>query len=203
MTVGNRTFRAQHLVITAGAWTNHALAPLGLHLPLQITQEQVTYYHAPRPEDFSPERFPVWIWMDEPCYYGFPAYGEPGPKIGQDVGGRVVTAETRTFEPDPDVQARTERFLQRHIPGMLGPQIYTKTCLYTLTPDRDFVIDAVPGYPNIFLAIGAGHAYKFAGLFGRILSELVSDGSTTSNIARFSCSRPVLQMENPPKSYMV
>ncbi|MEZ4622323.1 MAG: hypothetical protein R2867_43400 [Caldilineaceae bacterium] len=36
-----------------------------------------------------------------------------------------------------------------------------------MPPDRDFVLDHVPGQPNIFVAIGAGHAYKFASLWAK------------------------------------
>jgi sarcosine oxidase len=52
------------------------------------------------------------------------------------------------------------------------------------------------------MAIGAGHAFKFASLIGRILSELAIDGSTPSDIAPFSITRPILQMRDPPKNYM-
>ena len=78
-----------------------------------------------------------------------------------------------------------------------------KTCLYTLTPDRDFVIDRVAGQDNIFVAIGAGHAFKFASVIGRILSELAVDGKTPSDIAGFSFDRPVLREKDPVRSYMV
>jgi sarcosine oxidase len=81
--------------------------------------------------------------------------------------------------------------------------LYSKTCLYTMPPDRDFVIDALPGYENCVVAIGAGHAFKFASLIGKILSELAIGGSTASNIDAFKIDRPILQMENPPKSFMV
>ena len=79
----------------------------------------------------------------------------------------------------------------------------TKTCLYTLTPDRDFVIDTLPERPNVCVAIGAGHAFKFASVIGRILSELALDGATASDIAGFEVDRPLLRMGAPPKSYMV
>ena len=150
-----------------------------------------------------PDRFPIWIWMDEPCFYGFPVYGEAGPKASQDVGGRTVTADTRNFDPDPTLTARIERFLHHVLPGMPGPHIYTKTCLYALTPDRDFVIDSLPGHPNVFVAVGAGHAFKFASLFGTVLSELALDGSTPSDISAFKINRPILLQDNPPKNYMI
>jgi sarcosine oxidase len=200
---GGTTYRCHKLIVAAGAWSNTALAHFGLKLPLTITQEQVTYFATPHLADFSPQRFPVWIWMDEPSFYGFPVFGEAGTKVAQDVGGEEVTAATRTFEPNLANLQRVLGFLEKYLPTALGPILYTKTCLYTLPPDRDFVLDAIPGHDNCFLAIGAGHAFKFAPLIGKILSELAIDGATASFIEPFKFNRPILQMENPPRSFMI
>ena len=196
------TFSCRKLVIAAGPWSNRALGHLGIELPLEVTREQVTYFAAPRPDDFAPDRFPVWIWMDDPCFYGFPTFGEAGPKAAQDAGGKPVTADTRDFEPDPENLRGVEEFLSRYIPGALGPIIYTKTCLYTLTPDRDFVIDTLPGHDNIAVAIGAGHAFKFASQIGRLLSELALTGASTIDLSSFALDRQILTMKDPPKNYM-
>lgn len=199
---GGTPYRCRRLIIAAGPWSNPALAHFGLKLPLTITQEQVTYFASPDVDAFQPARFPIWIWLDVPCFYGFPAYGEAGPKVAQDVGGAEVTADTRTFEPNPATLERTLKFLEQVLPSMLGPIIYTKTCLYTLPPDRDFVLDALPGHPNVFMAIGAAHAFKFASLLGKTLSELVLDGTTSADISPFRFDRPLLQMEDPPRNFM-
>jgi sarcosine oxidase len=203
ITVNGRTIRAGKLIVTAGPWSKPVLARLGCSLPLNVTQEQVTYFASADLEAFAPDRFPVWIWMDEPCFYGCPTFGEAGPKVGQDVGGREVTADTRTFDLDREALDRVESFLGRYIPSMLGPRIYTKTCLYTLTPDRDFVIDALPQHPHVLVAIGAGHAFKFSSLIGRILAELTFDGRSESDLAPFRIDRPILTLADPPRSYMV
>jgi monomeric sarcosine oxidase len=200
---GGVSYRCRRLAIAAGPWSNAALAQVGLELPLEVTQEQVTYFASPRRRDFLPDRFPVWIWMDDPCYYGFPVFGEDGPKAAQDAGGKPVTAETRTFEPDPDNSRRVRDFLARYLPGAVGPEIYTKTCLYTLTPDRNFVIDAVPEMDGAFVAIGAGHAFKFASLIGKTLAQLARDGRAEADISPFSIARPILRQKDPPRSYMV
>ena len=199
---GGERYACRHLIITAGAWSNRALAFFNRQLYLTVTQEQVTYYNSPNTAAFMPDRFPVWIWMDEPSFYGFPVFGEAGPKVAQDVGGDIVTADSRSFETNQTTLARTETFLSHVIPGILGEQIYTKTCLYAMPPDRDFVLSTLPEQPNVSVAIGAGHAYKFACLIGKILSQLALDGQTEYNIEPFFIDRPILLEDDPELNFM-
>lgn len=199
------SFTAARVVVASGAWSNQVLREVGIRLPLTVTQEQVTYFQTPHLREFAPERFPIWIWHGGPrgCFYGFPVYGEVATKAGQDVGGDVVTADTRTFEPNPRAHADLRRFMETYMPRALGPELYTKTCLYTLTPDRDFVIDRLPEHPQIAIAIGAGHAFKFAGLIGKILSQLAIDGHSEHPIERFRLDRPALTDPSFPAEFMV
>ena len=99
---------------------------------------------------------------------------------------------TRTFDRDEAAFARVEAFMARHLPGALGPPIRTKTCLYTLTPDRDFVVDRLPDAPGVAVVLGAAHGYKFASVLGRIVAELLVDGGTPSapEIARIPDRSP-------------
>jgi sarcosine oxidase len=186
------------VVVAADAWTNDLLAPLGHELSLRVTREQVTWYEAKDPAAFAPDRFPIWIWLGAPSFYGFPTYRGPGPKIGEDVGGRPTTARTRSFEPDLDCLDRTAAFMADHLPGAIGPALQTKTCLYTLTPDRDFVLDRVPGHPGVAVALGAAHAYKFAALFGKELAALALDSERRAprlELGMFSIDRPGLNAD--------
>ena len=187
-----QTYLADRVVVASDAWTNEVLKETGTRIPLTVTQEQVTYYATPNLKDFSPERFPVFMWHGRDNFYGFPVYGEVATKLGQHMGGHEVTAETRTFEPDPVRIERYRDFLSRYIPGFLGPELYTKTCLYTIPPDQNFVIDTLEEHPQISVAIGAGHAFKFAGLIGRILSELALDGESAFPIEGFRLDRPAV-----------
>ncbi len=195
-------FVCRNLVIAAGPWTNGALRHFGFELPVEVTKEQPMYFAARDLSAFAPERFPVWIWMDDPSFYGFPAFGEPAVKVTQDAGGKSVDPDTRDFEPDRDISARVTAFVRDRLPD-LGAVHLLKTCLYTLTPDRDFVIDTLPGHANVHVAVGAGHAFKFASVIGRILSDLAVDGTTACDIAPFAIDRAILQMQSPPKTYMV
>jgi sarcosine oxidase len=184
------------VVVATDAWTNDLLGPLGHELPLSVTREQVTWFAPTDPAAFDATRFPVWIWLDQPSFYGFPTYRAAGPKVGEDVGGRPTTASGRSFDIDTDCLGRVERFLARRMPGALGPPVRTKTCLYTLTPDRDFVVDRLPDHPGVIVALGAAHAYKFAALLGTRLAELALDAERKppqADLALFALDRAALQ----------
>jgi len=187
-----RTFRCGSLVIAADAWMNEVLAPFGVHLPLRILQEQVTYFDAADPASFDPATFPVWIWHSDPHMYGLPSFGQPGPKVAIHGGGPEVTPDTRTFRPDAGYAAIVERFIREHLPGAVGPPIEVRTCLYTLTPDQDFVLDLVPGTSNVSFGLGTAHGFKFANAFGRALVDLALDGASAWRLPRFAADRPSL-----------
>jgi sarcosine oxidase len=141
--------------------------------------------------------------MDEPSFYGFPVFGEPAVKISWDRCEIVTDPETRSFDPRRDATQAITGFASSHLPGAAGPVRVAKTCLYTLTPDRDFIVDRVPGTENVFTAVGAGHAFKFASLLGKILVELTLDGATSHDISPFAADRPILTETSPARSYMV
>jgi monomeric sarcosine oxidase len=187
------TFTADTLSICAGSWTAPLLAGLGVHVPITLTAEQVTYWSTPHLRDFAADRFPIWIYIDDAAiFYGFPVYGEVAVKAGRDEPGTVVTQETRSREPDEDNRAQLTAFMAEHLPGALGPELCTKTCVYDLTPDRRFLIDAVPGHPRISVFVGAGFAAKFASLIGQIMTDLAVRGKTSHSIEPFRFNRPAI-----------
>jgi sarcosine oxidase len=195
--------RAGRAVIAADAWTNELLGGLAVDLPLTVLQEQVTYYDVDEPAPFEIGRFPVWIWMDEPSFYGFPVFGCPGVKIAQDCGGREVTADTRGFDPDAAILARTDAFARAFLGARLGPATRTTTCLYTLTPDRDFVLDHVPGHPRVLVAQGAAHGFKFVAWFGRTLAALAAGAAVDDDLSPFAFDRPALRRPTGATRWLV
>ena len=106
--------------------------------------------------------------------------------------GRFISSDERVYEGDAEEAALLERFLRRHLPGAVGPVYANKTCVYDMPADRDFVVDTVPGAPHVAVFNGAGHAGKFASLMGRILAELLTEGSTAHPIEAFSLRRPAI-----------
>jgi len=180
-----------HLVVCADAWTNQVLAGLDLSVPLEVTLEQVTYFAPEQPADFAPGRLPLWIWMDDPSFYGFPCYGEPTVKAAQDCGGPAVDPDSRTSEPDDGMAALLAEHMRSMLPGS-GRPVRSLRCQYTLTPDRDFVLSTVPGHERVVVGLGAAHGFKFAPTFGRLLADLATAGSSSTDVTAYRLDRAAL-----------
>ena len=195
-------FEGGTLTVCAGSWTPTALAGLEFGIPLTLTQEQVTYFAAADLRPFAPDRFPIWIFHGlDKTFYGFPVYGEAAVKAARDMSGRFVTQQTRSYQPNPDQTAEVAEFLAEYLPGAVGPELVSKTCVYDLPADRNFVLGPVPGHPNISLFVGAGHAAKFADLIGHILADLATAGRTDYPIAAFTLDRPAITDPRYPPDF--
>jgi sarcosine oxidase len=195
----------ESLVVCADAWTNDVLRRMEVDpLPLTVTKEQVVYLEPADPALFHPDRFPIWIWMDDPSFYGFPAFGEPAPKVAQDVGGPELSHPDRRRDvPDPGALERVRAFAEEHLPDAAGPERLVRVCQYVLTPDRGFVLDRVPRHPGVLVVLGAAHGFKFASLFGDIAADLLLDGETKHDLSPFHIDRDVLTMDDPPRSFLI
>lgn len=190
------TLTARSVTVCAGSWAEPLLARCDVALPLTLSQEQVTYVATNRLKEFTPDRFPVWIWHGSPDIgdvYGFPVYGEVGVKVARDMTARFVTQQTRSFDPDPAESELVEGFLGTLVPGAAGPRLLAKTCVYDMPPDRDFVLDRSTAHPNVTILNGAGHAAKFASLLGRVGADLTLRGETSYPIEPFRIDRPALR----------
>jgi sarcosine oxidase len=134
---------------------------------------------------------PVWIDAAQ-NWYGFPHHG--------DVAGVKVASHDFGPEADPDdvdrcideaLVLRTREYVRRRLPALAdGDVAYAKTCLYTVSPDEDFIVDAVRGVPGCFFVAGcSGHAFKFGPLLGSIAADLALDATPRADITRLRLGR--------------
>ncbi|KAH7204799.1 FAD dependent oxidoreductase [Fusarium oxysporum] len=180
-------FQARKVILAADAWTNKLLAPLGAQIPLEVMQEQVTYFKPKEPSLFNADHFPVWIRMvDGKTFYGFPTFGEPTIKAGRDVSNNRMSPEDRSYIHSPKLLDELNAFMRDFISKDEELEILrTVTCQYTITPGRHFILSALDEYPDILVALGAAHGFKFAPVIGRVMAELAIDGKTTEDLSKF------------------
>ena len=179
-------------IVTAGAWTKSLLP--GLAGPLRATREVMAWFEPTDAGLFS--AFPVFLLESRHgMHYGFPPQGG----VGIGAGIKVAKHHHRNETVDPDrydrtVSAADEALIRAavadHLPAANGALLAAQTCLYTMTPDGDFLIDRVPGAENVVVASPcSGHGFKFAPVIGEILADLATAAATRHDIARFSLAR--------------
>lgn len=178
-------YRAPVVVMTAGPWAGDLLRTAAIDLPMVPSLEQVTYFAL---EDPSP--LPTMIdWDVNPprTPYTVPNPEDPGRfKVALHMSGPPVDADARSFDPDPDRVARVEGYAAMRF-GPHRPEGATETCLYTNTPDEDFVLDRRG--PVVIGSPCSGHGFKFAPLIGRILADLATSDPAPPSIERFRAAR--------------
>jgi sarcosine oxidase len=194
VTTERGSYEAERLIISAGAYAPKLLEELGL--PLTV-QRNVLYWFEPAGgrEQFSPDRCPIYIWQtdDGMSFYGFPALdGTPsGVKVAFHNFGPLCTPETIDRQVYPEEIARIRAWMAERLPAVSqGTFVAAKTCMYTLTPDQNFLIGAHPHYPQVIIGSPcSGHGFKFTSVIGEILADLAVDGATNLPIEPFLPSR--------------
>jgi sarcosine oxidase len=103
-----------------------------------------------------------------------------------------------TTEPDgadmkvaeDEIEKMYREYVHERLPGLGARCLKAVGCLYTATPDHDFVIDRHPHYENVLIASPcSGHGFKHSAAVGQILSELALDGKTGFDLGKFSLGR--------------
>ncbi|HJP70561.1 MAG TPA: N-methyl-L-tryptophan oxidase [Candidatus Limnocylindria bacterium] len=190
VTTERGTYEADRLVICAGPWARQLVPALA---ELAVPERQVLAWLQPkRPELFAADRFPVFLVdVDEGSYYGFPVHDVPGFKFGWYHHFREpIDPDDPDRSARPDDEAALRGFAERYFPDGAGPTVMLKACIFTNSPDEHFIVDVLPGAPQVSVAAGfSGHGYKFCSVIGEIMADLALDGATRHDISLFSLGR--------------
>jgi len=190
VTTPSGTYAAGRLILAAGAWMKRLLPELDL--PLTVERTVIYWFRPERPTGhFSPDRFPVFLFEITPdnLWYGFPDMGE-GVKAALHHQGEAAEAETVRRVVGPEEVARIRAILQVFMPDADGPLVDSAVCMYTNTPDRDFLIDFHPSNPAVLIASPcSGHGFKFSSAIGEILADLAITGRSRFDLSPFRLDR--------------
>jgi len=188
--LADEEIRARQLVICAGAWTP-ALAP-SLAPLLRPERQVVAWFAVEDDAAFAAGRFPVFVLnTPEAYFYGFPQHGVPGFKIGKyHHRAEVVDPDAMNRVVDADDEAVLRECVRSFFPAADGPMVRASTCIFTNTPDEHFIIDRLPGTPEVLVVSAcSGHGFKFCSVIGEIVADLVTRGQTPHDISLFRLDR--------------
>ncbi|XP_074869776.1 peroxisomal sarcosine oxidase isoform X2 [Carettochelys insculpta] len=196
-------YQARSVVITAGPWTNKLLAPLGLQLPLQTLRINVCYWQEQVPGTYGiPEHFPCLLAFHANqaphLIYALPSNEYPGlVKVCYNYGSPADPEERdRLPTASADIQILRD-FVSKYLPGLVPEPAVVEQCMYTNTPDEDFVLDRHPKFSNIIIGAGfSGHGFKLAPVVGKLLSQLSAGEEPSYALEPFRIRRfPALEEE--------
>lgn len=184
------TYYAEQLILSAGAWNPQLF---GFTIPLVVERKVPAWFQAAaQSEVFKPGNFPAFVWHynDDLNIYGMPGFHGEGTKVGFHQGGMTGTADGLPRQASVEETEELRKIVSNRFPYLDTKAVTVDTCLYTNTPDGDFVIGHHPEYQNVIVAGGfSGHGFKFCSVIGEILSDLATLGKTNYDISLFNPTR--------------
>jgi len=192
------TYTCNKLIITAGPWAGQLIPGFTNHL--KVTCQMIAWVNPKELKPFELGQFPCWLIDDHlqnGMYYGFPVlpvekFGAPiGLKAGLHYPGQVSNPDSVNRIPSHEDEESLINAISKYLPQGYQSTHILKTCLYTYTPDENFVIDFLQGFDQqVVIAAGfSGHGFKFVSVVGEVMADLAMKGKTEMPIGFFSAGR--------------
>ena len=166
-------YKSNSLVITTGSWINKLVPEL---LNLAVPERQVLGWFKTKNDSKFKNNFPVFSCsVDEGRFYGFPIHEIEGFKIGKyNHLNEIANPDNQNTSLSKQDEHVLRSAISRYFPEANGKLLQYQTCMFTNTPDENFIIDQHPNFSQVFLAGGfSGHGFKFSSVVGEIISEMV------------------------------
>ena len=187
-------YYTDHLVLSTGARTRKVLSDL--ELPLEIERQVLFWMKPPDVNRYGKSVFPIWAYEYKPGHisYGFPTL-DSGVKASVMHSGEIFAdadSVDRTVKPDEIDALRNA--VRPVLPDLARAEVRSSdTCLFTNTPDHDFIIDFHPRHPRVLVSSAcSGHGFKFASVVGEVQADLVVEGKSKFDLTPFRIARPAL-----------
>jgi sarcosine oxidase len=187
VSTGRREYLADQLILSVGAWLP-SLVP-ELRLPLAVEQQSVYWFRAAGRARRPYQVMPAFVWYSArgTYFYGTPDFGD-GVKVGGSRGQRVRDPGRRPPASSRELRS-VRRFSKDRLPGLPSKATRQTRCLYTNTPDRNFIVDFHPENPHVILVSAcSGHGFKFASAIGELVAEAANAGRLPPMLTPFRLS---------------
>lgn len=195
-TADGAQYLADDAVLAAGPWAA-GLAGAPLAGQLSVTRQVLHWFATEDDAAFAPDRCPVFIWMHgdraEDSFYGFPSQG-----AGQ--GVKVATEQycERTAHPDllrrevsaEEARAMFANHVAGRLAGVLPEQLRAAACMYTMTPDAEFLIDRAPDDARLLVVSAcSGHGFKHSAGLGEAVAASLTGAEGGADLTPFLARR--------------
>ncbi len=188
-------YQTDKVILAAGPWVR-TLLPKPLATQFSIYRQVIYWFEVEQPAQFHSDRLPFLIWIGDTQEEYFSLF----PYVaGGTVGAKVLTEEyVQTVTPTSvdrtvhaqEIQRIYREFVQRRVAGVQARCLKSAVCLYTNTPDENFIIDFHPESERVIVASPcSGHGFKHSAAIGETLAQLALTGKSTLDISHFTFAR--------------
>jgi sarcosine oxidase len=189
-------YQADQLILTPGAWISEFL-PKKYQENFKVYRQNLFWFEVKGdPAHFQPGKFPVFNWEFnnalEDYLYGFPLLdGDTAMKVAtEDYEVTVDPNDTVREVSKDEIEKMHEVYIRPNLPFLSRKCVKAKTCLYTVTPDMQFIIDHHPASDNvIFASPCSGHGFKHSAAIGELLTDMATGKQTRIDISNFAMKR--------------
>ena len=192
VTTADGSYLADRLVIAGGAWNGELLREL--QLPLTVERQSVFWLEPDADaEQYNRAQFPIYAYEYKrgSICYGFPrlARGVKASVMHDGETSERVDRVRRTI--DEKEVAPLRNALRPVLPALAESAVReSSVCIFTNTPDHDFIVDFHPDYPQVLVSSAcSGHGFKFASALGEVHADLLTTGRARFDLSPFRIDR--------------
>jgi sarcosine oxidase len=189
VTTDKGSYQAATAIVSAGPWISEFVDSDRFKV-----YHQVLYWFdvSAAYERYELGKFPIFIWsfgrFDGDFVYGFPAINgrDGGLKVASEVFHATTTPDQAERNVTDDEAASVfGSYVSGKLVGIGERCVRSAVCLYTSTPDSNFVIDWMD--ENVLLASPcSGHGFKHSAAIGETLAELALTRTSKIDVSPFS-----------------
>lgn len=178
LTINGETRAFDAVIVASGAWARSLLPEFAGRLAVK---RRVVGWFATS----TPKLLPVLCVDNEEGLYGMPA-PRGLYKIGLHAIGGAVDDPNDVREPDGADAALLSAQARQHLPQHNPKPVRMARCLYTVTPDENFLIAPSAAHERVLLfSACSGHGFKYAPVLGELAEEWLT-GKPSAELEAFA-----------------
>jgi glycine/D-amino acid oxidase-like deaminating enzyme len=182
----SRTLRVGRLVLATGPWTGTVVPQLAS--AFEVWRIVTLTARTGQLLALPPELGTFSVDRENGLIFGIPEVNGHGFKIGIDAGP-VWDPNVPNPPATADEIAVLDDLMHSLVPGIDTSGAVATACLYTMTPDKRFVVGELPWDDRVIVAAAcSGHGFKFGPAIGESVADLVAN-TPRPDLAMFAVER--------------
>ena len=175
--------RASRVLVATGTGAGRLCATLGTHLA--VLPQVLTWFPVADHALLRRQQEQVFIRSSRDAqFYGFPSTDGWTVKVAASIYLDEVASTARPLTWDPRHLDTVRSWVGTFLPALDPRPVKAVLCADGYTVDETGLLGFVPGMDGVVVAVGfSGHGFKMASSLGAVAADLISEGTTTTDVS--------------------